>query len=801
MRSLVDRAFLLFAFIQLGLEYQSIYLFLWPLNHSCAKPPSSQLDQTQTPAQRQTTTTTTIAAHGHQASADYAFNDSRKNSVNPDAIQTTLFDAYPDDPFTSARALSMGIKYDDIAGCLQYRREFDTKANSSTSIIDLNQLETCPHGLRFEASSRTTSVVPFFELACSRQYLTILLPHSFALGLFLGIILTAYYLIMRVGEHHHHQNNGQTAQCVQLSARSTITPTTTTATRSRPSSSATKTQPANLYYWFLIQLIAGLIIQIQTYSLSKFISAAGIDDPDHDHGESGEQHPNLYGRFVCCILLRSFIAASNLTRIVYFWKLPLNPHELLRNNHRDFLLFSAIYICFKALYGPVALKLVSSWWRLNEGLALFSFCFTVAVFTRESIANHQNKIRCSTQSQSTERGATNQLVEEGQLDISADDWPGELDMEFQRCEFCSLDESPINTVDNPYAPTTTSQQPHVMANVNGARTHHMGSFAQQANRSLTIQLVLLTFCLSFDYFLFQMLPDHKLLHSETTASRLKRKLSFAEEMSREVKPEDSHSYSLLESITKSDHNVTGVPADHLILHDQVTYMNHPSQLAQREFDFRSKNRATQLADAMENSSNPIELLWTSAKLNKWPLDLVVFLLHLNRVSNFESVYFKLSRLFVPVELGAKFLALEWLVIGIFKRQNHLLEWDWLYTICVLLARTISALMLFNYVNLMLKLNDRLSTNRLMLFLPNTLSAVLAFWFASYAPLLERLDLVIIPISLILVNLFVLWLTRNLSERFRASLCPMIFEDQRQTNDRRPRSAQRMVLVEPTDAQA
>lgn len=85
-------------------------------------------------------------------------------------------------------------------------------------------------------------------------------------------------------------------------------------------------------------------------------------------------------------------------------------------------------------------------------------------------------------------------------------------------------------------------------------------------------------------------------------------------------------------------------------------------------------------------------------------------------------------------------------------------------------------MLYNYVHNMLKLSTKLGTNKIANFYKSLPIMMLAMGFAVTAPILEKVDLVIIPIALIIINVIAYYVSKNLGETFKQSLCPMMFEE-------------------------
>lgn len=195
----------------------------------------------------------------------------------------------------------------------------------------------------------------------------------------------------------------------------------------------------------------------------------------------------------------------------------------------------------------------------------------------------------------------------------------------------------------------------------------------------------------------------------------------------------------------------------------------------RLFNYNSVDYATLTIDRLARSLNPFELAWITMNLNGWPVELLIILLYATNWTNFESTYFKLNRLFSLVINGSKVLVLEWLLIALIPKQNHLLEMEWLLASLLIVARFSTSLMLYSHLHMLFKLSARLGSNKLIETIRMIPIVLLALALALWAPIFEKINLVVIPLILVASNSSIYYLARNIDDKFKALLCPMMFD--------------------------
>jgi hypothetical protein len=193
------------------------------------------------------------------------------------------------------------------------------------------------------------------------------------------------------------------------------------------------------------------------------------------------------------------------------------------------------------------------------------------------------------------------------------------------------------------------------------------------------------------------------------------------------------------------------------------------------FNYNSVDYATQTIDRLARSWNPFEIFWIAMNLNGWPVELLIILLYATRLTDFETIYFKLNRLFSLIIYGSRLLILEWLIVALIPKQNHLLELEWLLSSLLIVARFITCLMLYSHLHMIFKLGARISSRKLTettKMLPIVLAALT---LALLAPVFEKIHLIVIPLILVASNLSVYYLARSIDSKFKVLLCPMMFE--------------------------
>lgn len=351
---LSKRFFLVCSFLCLIIEIETSFLFLWPLNYSCAKPGNFK--------ENSTTSKNEVDSGGH--------------SIDFQAIQTNLADASIEDPITIARGLSMNYNYEDISHCLEHPIEYNDKKSGDLT-IDMNNLETCRHGLQFDLiPHRDLSVVAQFQLACSRQWLKLLLHQSICVGSLIGIFITYWSSANRP-------------------FRSMLTLFRSDSIMRGSDIGERKKSLREITYWCSSQLIMILAAQYCSFQLESYKTEKlgtlfdGID-------KLKDSYKMDYAFLLLSILLRSIMIMSNFTRIIRDWR--CNSTRLSQSvidhssraqqifeNHLYILLLAAISIAFEALYLPIVIRIFQHWFDLNEFLTNLSSLYVISVTLFEAL--------------------------------------------------------------------------------------------------------------------------------------------------------------------------------------------------------------------------------------------------------------------------------------------------------------------------------------------------------------------------------------------------------------------------------
>lgn len=153
------------------------------------------------------------------------------------------------------------------------------------------------------------------------------------------------------------------------------------------------------------------------------------------------------------------------------------------------------------------------------------------------------------------------------------------------------------------------------------------------------------------------------------------------------------------------------------------------------FDYRSLDYARNIFRTMRESYNPIVVLKATSSLYDWPIELTVLSLHVNRLSKFDSIFFSRKRFFQIQKYGSALLIVEWLLFGLVRQQNHLLEVSWLKISATLVAKFTAALMLYGFLHLTLKLRRSTKLESLVDLRSTLTLASAAFGMAAFVPIL------------------------------------------------------------------
>lgn len=340
---------------------------------------------------------------------------------------------------------------------------------------------------------------------------------------------------------------------------------------------------------------------------------------------------------------------------------------------------------------------------------------------------------------------------------------------------------------------------------------------------LKSKLWLLMFCLALNYFLFQAIPNHKLLHIESMESLNNRKLNYRLEKQRSDLSESkdymrrgfraSNQYNIrrnepsnrsmdgsetfeivplasTESMTtttqphrqvinnnetlnggsdqrrldphyeasdpmsssvainsSSDASFTKLNNDDNSNNNNNIDLDHnkdynkahdSSEMQSTPFDYRSSDYARNVYRSMRDSYNPLVILDATIGLFGWHIELTVLLLHIEKLTRFDSIFFNPDRLFRIQKYGSIFLTVEWLVFGLFERvhrQNHLLENTWLRIFAISIAKLIVASMFYGYLYILLRLRRKTGLKLLLDLRPTLTIITAALGIASLAPTL------------------------------------------------------------------
>jgi len=664
MDEVVKRLVIPLGFFQIVFEFNSIRMLLWPLNHSCAK-----------------------SKHLVESSSSTIF-DSSKQPIDLDTMQTNLFDATPEDITTVARASAMGINYEDIASCFEYQIDYNSTSNET--MVNMESLEACRYGLHFEQREGSLSVVDVFELVCSRKWLQTVMVQSTAFGALLGILLAKW------------ATNSRGVYTINLS-------------------SVTRICSLVVVYYCTLKLI-------QT-------------DPNSMHNDAGSSFLSEgYAYLLASTLLRSFLLSSSLYQILLdrdriqarTW---IERAEAWRENRLHFSLFATIFVTLQASSAPITLRLFSSWIQLNSCLSAISILYAIFTFVIRalSLIKQGEPPKPSSSIDESQLG----LVESPQGSARFGKHSSDVRMTNERghltthdppfcppqssnlCEFCSFNEQTIYAVrmnhqlgeqisislrgknggaidmedDSPmvdldtYQPTTmpmkgfcTNRADSMALGGTGLNGH---SYAFVHHEFIKWPLVgqswVLTFCISFNYFLLTMIPNHNFQHSESIASLTQRKASHHNKLANLEKPPylSDNKTRFGTPLELNELNVSNMSSKLTYQLDNIStpmkkrqpgLMVGDKTTLKKLFDYRSVNMATQTFESMRNSRNPLEVIWATLNLNGWLIETLVLVLHVGSSSeSLESAYFKPNRLFTPIKFATRLLIFEWLLIGAFAK--------------------------------------------------------------------------------------------------------------------------------------
>jgi len=719
-----------------------------------------------------------------------------------------------------ARADSMGIDYDDIAHCFEYPS--DQNETSGELIYNMESLEPCKFGISYDnVGAAANSIVGQLDLMCSRQWMRVLFGLMVPLGLLGGSIMYSDELTV---ERKATRQDFRTVRTMS-------------------------SKTAALVPWLALILI----------SVNHMLIL------DH-HGQQ-EKSDEKYISLVACSFLRSVLVMQVTLNAIRGATTSSQEQPMLNGprmtSYTTFLLFVFIMIVSKFTVVPLALRFSQNWSDLNlflSGNILFLGGLNVV---RNLVITKNEQIHCTNdgrlrareidlkntsdvitllnlmrpgddQNAETHESAM-PSVDRISMNIGEAQNPTDRGRNMKVCEVCLLRDVGSFSSSSPYPPTTmplgNNYRPVVTigptARPSSSRccdssfgAVHLKNSAEKS----TQLLIILAFCLSYNYFLIQTMPDHKMLHAESIVSLDDRKLLFRsanlehkrqEESKSELMTYETHgignNYVPAHKITTDLHQsdsrdhldhgplgishrpsserrpITIVPTFEIVSNELSDHRNQSKEDLDKLKNHNSSNTvfnywnggyAMAMMETLKMSSNPIAILLNTIYLNGWPIEVVIMMLHVANIANIKRTFFSLNRLFSISLHGSKVLIFEWLVIALMsQKKSHLIERDWLMSLVRLFTRSVTSLMVYQYFSSLTELSSRLNDKGLVNFKLIISSALSAIIVAMFAPICERIDLMIIPFSIILNNVLIYFISRKLKDLSKDLLCPMVFEEE------------------------
>lgn len=816
-------------FFGIAFEYNAIQLYLWPVRHACASSKN-------------------LVNH------DYAidFTDVHNQTIDPVGVQKNLLDATPEDPFTQARASSLDIKFDDISNCYEYPTTLDN--TTGDIIVNSVSLEECKHGLQFdEYPGSKISIIEHFRLACSRQWLQQLIYLSLPLGLLFGLYVRQY------NESVNLRSMDRLQGYIDFIGKT------------------------NAVFWIMLVLVT-----------------VDLNVDAHSHKASVEERNGKLAELFFCIFIRAtlyvilWLSASHSLELLNLSRVS-QGHDL---RHREILMFMSVLVLAKALFMPFALRSFVTWSKMNFwftlGVVIIGFLNMVAELGPKALgkyktpqqqdsgismtSNQNNSLPVRLEQRKPSQDIAS-LLEQQNRDASSNDQPeigfidptsassGHIESSnashpvVKVCEYCLIRDVGSLRIDSssPYSPTTVStgfaneynlMRQHEIAFPGDDDARLSGSTLKHNSNTMSInllqgsnvklQIMILTFCLTFNYFLIQMMPDHKLLHSETIKSLSERKeqihstfghfdtnhtmtykllpkdlrgketTTIRPKLSTSIRPESRtnttsnptthtpvallNTTPIAKSPAKTNASRTNPPIDGNLKKEpkmdliQVATININTSTnaspdlekspAYNLFSYVDHNYATNRIDAARDSANPIIILFNTALINGWLIEFCILALYLSNLTNFRTSYFRLHRIFTIAFYGSIAIFAEWVLIVITsQRKNHLFETNWLTSLLVVTTRILSSAMLFQHISSLARLSHKLDTNQLLPAKTILPTILVALSLAIFAPSYERFSLSLIPIGYIISASIVYATSNNLSMSFKDYLCPMLFKEE------------------------
>lgn len=648
-KSLYLRELLLITgFCQLASEFHSISLFLWPINHSCAKPDALM------------------------RSANL-FKDSTGQQIDIESVQQNLFDASTEDIFTVAKAQAISIYFDDISHCLEYPVDYgDSNGNITVNMVSL---ETCRYGLHYEELDRSLSIVSHFNLGCSRQWLKVFLPQSFGLGILIGFLLS-----------YGFQSTGNISKVEKTSDHRLLK-----WTSSYSINNVDEYRKWNLLRWSLAHIAIKFFVYLCACQLSYEYSITSFNlnidgNIDHSNGKMrrtiSTTNQGNFALLLVCILLRSVITASCLSRVMSHPaslghvnnNLNQTQNQGFPENCHRFITLSIVFLIYQCLYVPIVARTFSNWLELNDWLLYANSAYLLLVIIYEiNESLYSSNKSCEIEQQEQKQETSSEQQAEG-VSLSLGSYPlpkpGDLSLyhtkesySIQGLEHDRVDIISWNcpsTIDQVYPPTSRPiEDCHLTYTCNRELPEITKARKLLSQASIVLQFYTLSFCIMFNYLMLRMMPNHKLLHPETVESMIERRSPHSS---------DFISDKLLLHTTEF-YRVGGTSDDILLADDTIFFDQNSINSRSDNLDMVSSSisrrigYATKLMDLIQNSDNLFDIALASITLTGWPLELLVISLHIEKLFHFHSSYFRLTSLLSVVKFTSCVLFFEWLVIG------------------------------------------------------------------------------------------------------------------------------------------
>lgn len=683
----VRRIIFIFFSLQINLELHSVSLFLWPIDYSCAR--AERLGYLMTGSDK------------HELKRG---RTALEEQLDLDDIQTNLLTATPENTLTGIQASLLGVSYDDISRCYQYQVEFNNQTRVST--VRADKIEPCRHGLHFETRDYSLSVIGEFVLACSRFWMTVLLPEAqvvgFALGLMLAELFAKLDTIQTNGLRTWQACLGRHLPCLRgINIIST-------------------------YWLFWVTQLAALagafssaLILLNSTALIEYDQGnetLKIASKPDAMGNSYQETDFLYKTFISGLICRCLIAGSILMRhIKQLNSNSENNLELedsqcsLKERHVNFILFSLTHLVFLILFWPLSLSFLTSWqqmiWLLTiascvmilVGLKMEFSCMKYDECRRQfnqqvslaagdgrfeslikldsamdsSFIQHDAYITAACSGSSCSKVASKNNLDSSSVGMHENCLPtrredktrlvgkdrSQLDdsLVMQSCNvgIRNWSSSSSSEFDGAtYQPTTAPVSLACQLHCNGSKIY---------SQSARVKLIYLLFIGFFNYFLIRAIPNHEFIHPETIASHLKRRQNHVSTYKSTSSSQTIKSMYLLDELT--DLAVNGIYADNNKSQTTVGQdVWHPSN-AHNQYR-RINHYSAEIGSIIKHPDGVLLLIWATIAITGWPSEASAIVLHNCRLFvGLQSALLEPKRLFLLAKYTSRLLFIEWLLLG------------------------------------------------------------------------------------------------------------------------------------------